>query len=229
MKEPAMKQEIQSDAAGTSLSQPPSAASNADSKVQPHATSMAVWDVPFQIVLGTPFNIKVGVKCADECKLIGSVVEIYDHTSKRVATRSLREAPWQAVNTLYWTEVELQAPPAEGPFTWTAKVSDFKSEAAHSEALHSFALRTVQAPEHTVTVRVTDKLNNTPIKKAQVILHPFTGLTDENGVAKIGVTVGEYNLWIPKIAKFDTFRTTVKVDADIVVQAELVIAPLPER
>lgn len=228
MKEPAMKQEIQSVAASTSLSQAPIAATDAESKGQPHVTSMAVWDVPFPIVLDTRFNIKVGVKCAAECRLAGSVVEIYDHTSKRVATRSLGEAPWQAVNALYWTQIELQAPPAEGPFTWTAKVSDFKSEAAHSEALHSFALRTVKSPEHIVTVHVTDKHKNSPIKNAQVILHPFTGLTDENGIANIGVTTGEYKLWIPKIAKFDTFRTTVKVDADIVVQAELVIAPLPE-
>lgn len=228
MREPLMKQELEGGAGGTSLSQASVVATDSDSKVQAHITSMAVWDVPFPIVMDTEFKIKVGVKCSAECKLTGSVIEIYDHASKLVAMRSLGDTPWQSSDGLYWTEIELRAAAAEGPYTWTARFSHSKLEVAHAEALHSFALRTVKPPEHMVTVHVTDKEKNVPIKDAQVILHPFSGVTDENGIANIGVTTGEYKLWIPKIAKFDTWRTTVKVDGNMVVQAELVIAPLPE-
>lgn len=199
-----------------------------DSEVTTHVTSMAVWDVPFPVVLDTPFKIKVGVKCSNECNLAGSLVEIFDQTQSLVASGTSGDTPWQANAALYWTEVELHAPVTEASYNWTAKSSNPGSDAIHAPVAQTFSFATVKAPECVVTVQVTDKVKNQPIKNAQVILHPFSGFTDEQGIANIGVTKGEHKLWIPKIAKFDTFRTTVQVQDNITVKAELVIAQAPE-
>src|SRR5438093_2536058 len=37
----------------------------------PHASSMAVWDVPSPILVGHPFTVKVGVNCSARCNLAG--------------------------------------------------------------------------------------------------------------------------------------------------------------
>jgi len=223
-----MKEETLIPAASTPVSGGPGAKLDANENVVPHVTSMVVWDVPSPIVLNTKFKIKVGVKCAEECNLTRSVVEIYDHTQALVATGTLGGKSLLAINTLYWTEMELQAPDAEEQYNWTARFLRPELEVPHTEASHEFTFGTVQPPEHVVTVRVTDKEKKTPINHAQVILHPFTGFTDASGIARVGVATGEYKLWIPKIAKYDTWRMTVKVENDIAVQAELVLAPVPE-
>lgn len=223
-----MNEEISSPMASAPVSPAPAAVLDANAQVVPHVTSTAVWDVPFPVVLDTTFKIKVGVKCSLGCKLAGSAVEVYDHTKAPVAAGTVGDELLPGIDSLYWTEIELRAPVTEGPFNWTARITPREPEATHAEASHGFAFATVQPPEHVVTVRVTDKEKSKPIKHAKVIMHPFSGFTDENGIARVGVTTGEYQLWIPKIAKYDTWRTTVQVENDIDVEAELVPAPVPE-
>jgi hypothetical protein len=78
--------------------------------VKPHATSMAVWDVPSPIVFTTKFKLKVGVKCSADCKLTDKNIEIYDQKGGKVATGKLGGVPWSATSALYWAEVNLKPP-----------------------------------------------------------------------------------------------------------------------
>lgn len=189
-----------------------------------HATSMAVWDVPSPIAVGDRFRMKVGVKCSADCNLTDKQIEIYDHEGSKVATEKLGHVPWPDTGTLYWVEVELESPGTEGYYRWTVKFPEPDLELPHEEASYQFAFTTARPPEHVVTVEVIDKDTKTPIKNADVLLHPYRGYTDEGGVAKLEVPKGEYEIWVSKY-KYKTFQTTVKVASDVAVKAELLVVP----
>ena len=195
--------------------------------VKPHAASMAVWDVPSPTVFNTKLAIKIGVSCSAGCSLTGTEVEVYDHLGAKVASGVLGDNPWSSSGSLYWTEVELKAPGAEGYYDWTARFPEPGLESLHEEASHSFGFRTVKQPDHTVTIDVTDNDTNTPIPDADVFLHPYRGLTDEQGISRLMVPKGEYDLQVLVTGK-QPFLTSVRVSSDVAVKAELLVAP-PRR
>src|SRR5262245_49203575 len=86
--------------------------------VKSHATSVVVWDIPSAVVIGEKFRTKVGIKCSSECPLTHRDFEIYDHEGTRIATRTLSGDHWPGTN-LFSAEVELEAPAAEGLYTWS--------------------------------------------------------------------------------------------------------------
>jgi hypothetical protein len=195
--------------------------------VKPHTTSMAVWDVPSPTVVNTKLAIKIGVSCAAGCRLTGTEVEVFDHLGAKVARSVLGDDPWSNSGSLYWTEVELEAPGAEGYYGWTAKFPEPRLEVLHEGASHSFGFRIVNQPEHTVTIEVTDKDTNTPIPNANVFLHPYSGLSDERGMSRLMVPKGEYELQVLVTGK-KPFRTSVEISSDVAVKVELLVPP-PER
>ena len=192
--------------------------------VKPHATSMAVWDVASPIVFNAKFKLKVGVRCSADCKLTDKQIEIYDQEGAKVATEKLGDVPWPGTNTLYWAEVELKAPGTEGYYRWEVKFPKLDLELPHEEASCTFGFATARPPEHMVTVEVIDKDTKTPIKNADILLHPYRGYTDERGMARLMVPKGEYELYVSK-NEYETFQTTVKVASDVAVKAELLVVP----
>jgi hypothetical protein len=193
-----------------------------------HATSMAVWDVPSPIAVGDRFRMKVGVKCSADCKLTDKQIEIYDHEGGKVATEKLGDVPWPGTGTLYWAEVELKSPGTEGYYTWEARFPEPDLELPHEEASHTFGFRTGEPPEHVVTVEVIDKDTKTPIKNADVLLHPYRGYTDERGMARLMVPKDKYELYVSK-NEYETFQRTVKAANDVAIKAELLVAPVPDE
>jgi hypothetical protein len=195
--------------------------------VEPHATSIAVWDVPSPIVFNTKFKLKVGVKCSAECKLTDKKVEIYDHEGAKVATGTLSDAPWSGTSALYWAGVELKAPSVEGYYTWGVKFPKSDLELPHEAASYTFAFATARQPEHVVTVEVIEKKDTkTPVKNADVLLHPHSGSpyrnrTDDGGVAKLEVPKGEYQLYVSKGGDYRESQTTIEVAGDVKVKVEL--------
>jgi hypothetical protein len=194
--------------------------------VKPHATSIAVWDVPSPIAFNDKFKIKVGVKCSAECNLVDKEIRIYGQRGKKVATGVLDGVPWPGASGLYWAEVELEAPGAEGYHSWRVKFRDPDLELPHGEASYYFGFTTARPPEHVVTVEVIDKEAKTPITNADVLLHPYRGYTDERGMARLMVPKGEYGLYISR-HKYKIFQAAVKVDRDVALKAELLVEPPP--
>jgi hypothetical protein len=192
--------------------------------VKPHATSMAVWDVPSPIVFGDKFKIRVGVRCSAECKLMGKKIEIYDQEGGKVATETLGGVPWPTTSALYWVEVELEAPSIEGCYRWTVKFPKPDLELPHEGASYTFAFVTARPPEHVVTVEVIDKATKTPLKDAGVFLNPNKSYTDEHGVASVMVPKGGYELYVSKY-EYEEFQTTIEVAGDVTVKTELVFCP----
>ena len=198
--------------------------------VKPHATSIAVWDVPSPIAFNDKFKMKVGVKCSAECKLMDQKIGIYGPKGKKVATGALGGVPWPGTSALYWAEVELEAPGAEGYYRWRVKFPKPDLELPHDEASYHFGFTSARPPEHVVTVEVTDKDRKTPLKNAMVALHScgtvYRKGADDGGVAGVSVPKGEYELRVLKNG-YEEFETTVEVASDVTIKAELLVAEKP--
>ena len=188
---------------------------------QPHATSIAVWDVPSPVVVSTRATIKVGVKCSANCSLAGSEIEICDQQGTRVGIGILGDLPWPAATSaLYWTEVAVEVPDAEGHHRWTVRFPESGPEHAHGPASHSFGFTTTRRPEHIVTVAVVDEETKRPVAGADVLLAPYRARTDAHSVATIEAPKGNYKLRVTKRGH-EAFQSIVSVASDFVLQTEL--------
>ena len=221
-------------------------------EMAPHTTTVVVWDIPSAIVVGETFRMKVGMKCSTECDLTGSHFEIYDHgvegsgigdqrseagsgirdqgsrEGKRVATGTLSGDVWPGTTGLYVADVELEAPAAEGLYTWSMRSLGSDGEIPHDEGSVSFGVRVVSHPEYLVTVETVDQESQTPLSGARVVMHPYKAVTDERGIAKVRVAKGAYQLFVSQ-SRYLTFGLPVEVDADMTARAELYVEPVPER
>jgi len=196
--------------------------------VKPHTTSVLAWDIPSAIVAGERFRMKVGVKCSNECHLTNGDFGIYDHEGTQVATGALPGDRWPGTTGLYVAEVELEAPAAEGLYTWSVKGVRSVVGIPHAEGSVSFGVRVVSHPEYVVTVETVDKASQTPLSGARVIMHPYKAVTDERGVAEVRVAKGAYKLFVSQTT-YLTFGLPVEVTADMTARAELDVEPVPER
>ena len=199
--------------------------------VQPHTTSVVAWDIPSAIVAGDRFRMKVGIKCSDDCQLTNGDFGIYDHKGAQVATGTLPGDRWPGTTGLYVAEVELEAPSEESLYTWSVKFpkgSGSDVGVPHDEGSISFGVRVVSHPECLVTVETVDKVSQTPLRGARVVMHPYKAVTDERGVAEVRVAKGEYKLFVSQ-TRYLTFGLPVEVTADMTARAELDLEPMPER
>ena len=190
--------------------------------VKPHATRIVVWDAPPTVERGKRFGIKLGVKCPSECRPRGWAVDVRDHEGKRQATATLSDAPWPGTATLYYAEVDLTAPDAEGLFSWEAKAPGSGAEVPHAEGTARFGVRVVPKPEGRVTVVVVDAERHTPVRGAKVVMHPYRAVTDERGVAEVRVPKGAYRLFVSG-PNHVPFRWDGEMTTDVTIRAELVL------
>jgi hypothetical protein len=231
----------------------PDAAGVPDSRsVEPHTTHVVAWDVPSSIVAGERFTMRVGIKCAHDCVLAGSGFVIHDHEGARVATGALAADVLPGTTGLYVAQVELEAPRAEGLFTWKAvgpstalgpgpsaraatgppttpgAGAEPEVEIAHAEGSVDFGVRVVKQPDCLVTVEAVDAVSQTPLCGAHLVMHPYRAVTDERGIAEVRVATGAYRLFV-SYSRYLTFALPVEVTADTTVRAELDVEPEPER
>ncbi|MBI4886686.1 MAG: hypothetical protein HY824_06310 [Acidobacteria bacterium] len=209
------------------------------STLTPHATSVVVWDVPSAVVPGERFRIRVGVKCADECRLVNHEFGIYDDRATQVAGGALSGQLWPGTTGLYVADVELEAPAGEGLFAWSVRIPSTPPGAGlpgaepgagipHAESSAGFGVRVVSQPECLVTIEAVDEATQTPLSGARVVMHPYRAVTDERGVAMMRVAKGTYRLFVSQ-TRYVTFGLPVDVAADMTTRAELSVEPVPER
>jgi hypothetical protein len=79
-----------------------------------------------------------------------------------------------------------------------------------------------------VTVETVDKISQSPLSGARVVMHPYRAVTDERGVAEVRVARGVYKLFVSQ-SRYLTFGLPVEVMADITTRAELDLEPVLER
>jgi hypothetical protein len=196
--------------------------------VKPHTTSVVVWDIPSAIVVGERFRMKVGIKCSSECELTNRDFAVFDHEGSQVARGTLRGDRWPGTTGLHVAEVELQAPAGEGLYTWSVKVPRSDVGIPHAEGSISFGVRVVGHPEYVVRVETVDKVSQTPVRGARVVMHPYRAVTDERGIAEVRVAKGAYKLFVSQ-TRYLTFGLPVEVGADMTARAELDVEPVLER
>ena len=94
----------------------------------------------------------------------------------------------------------------------------------HDAGAAAMAIRVVPAPDCEVTVEAVDRENQLPIKDAHVVMHPYRATTDENGIAKVKVTKGRYDILVSG-SKYVAISIPAEVTADIATRAELDVEP----
>ena len=213
------------------------------SGVQPHPTSVVVWDIPSAVVAGERFRMKVGIKCShgsdgspgshdsDDCRLTGGDFRIYDHQGAQVAAGKLSGDRWPGTTGLYVAEAEMEAPAAEGLYTWSVKGPQGEGSDAgvsHAESSVGFGVRVVARPDYLVAVEAVDKVSHKPIPGAHVVMHPYRAVTDERGIAEVRVAKGAYKLFVSQ-TRYLTFGLPVEVTVDMTARAELDLEPERER
>jgi hypothetical protein len=191
---------------------------------RPHATSLAVWDMPAPVVAGERFTIKVGAKSSADCQLEGQRIEICDETGSVAGRATLQGSPWTGTSGLYWTEVELCAPAHEGLSSWSARFTPAALESVHDETSSQFHVAVVRPPEHLVTVKIIEKESAAPVGDVQVRLGAYRGATDQCGLAQIRVGKGRYDLHIWKVG-YEAPGRTVDIDDDLAFEIEAVALP----
>jgi len=207
---------------------------DAGAEVKPHTTHLVAWDVPSAIVTGEQFRMKVGVKCSSECDLTNRTFDVYDHDGIRVATGTLTGDRWPGTTALHAAEAELQAPAAEGFYTWSVKYpsTEARQESEegmpHAEGAVTFGINVVSDPEYVVTVEAVDRESHTPLNGARVVMHPYRTATDERGVATMRVAKGVYKLFVSQ-SKYITLGMPIDVETDVTTRAELDLEPVLER
>jgi hypothetical protein len=195
--------------------------------VKPHATSLAVWDIPSPVVTGERFAIKVGAKSSMGIALAGIGIEIHDDgAGVSLAQGRLSEAPLPGTSALYWAELSLPAPAASGMHTWSARFAPSDLALEHEGATYRFDVVVVPPPEHRLTIRVVERDSATPIEEAQVRLGAYRAATDRAGHAEIALPKGSYNLTVWKVG-YEAPETKVEVNADLAV--EVAVLPVPEE
>ena len=171
--------------------------------VKAHAASVNVWGLPSAIAAGERFRLNVGIKCSSGCKLTGRELSIFDHEGAQIGAGNLLDDTWPGTSALYFAEVEAEAPLTTGDHKWEVKTPESDSGVPHAAGSCTIAVKVVSPPDYEVTVEAFDSEKQTPIKGAHVLLHPYRALTDENGVAKVKVAKGTYELYV---SGFDYIR-----------------------
>ncbi len=191
-----------------------------DDTTQPHAAQLTVWDVPSAVVAGERFRVSVGVRCSAGCALGGHELGLFDQDGSQVGTVTLGHEVWPGTEALHYSEVEAKAPLAPGSHRWEIRTGDWVSKVPHSAGSLPIVVRVVSAPDCEVTVKVVDRESQAPVKGARVVLHPYRAVTDANGIAKVKVARGPYDILVSG-SNYVPAGTSVEVTDDVVTCAEL--------
>jgi len=191
--------------------------------MEAHATRIVVWDVPATVECGEPFRVKVGIKCAAECGGAQRAVEVRDEHDVVVGSGAVGDVPATGTSALYFADIEVRAPRAQGLHAWQACVADLVDVAgnvAHTGARALFHVHAVPAPEFLLKVVAVDARSQAPIPAARVVVHPYRALTNLDGIAELRLPRGAYRLFVSGRDRFP-FRADGEIDADVTIRAEL--------
>ena len=188
---------------------------------------VSAWDLPSAAVAGEVATVHVGAKGGHDDALAGRPFEVLDEHGERVAEGRLGSEPWRGTRALYAASVGIPTPAEPGLRRWRVVVPGFEAPAPHDAGEARLSFPTVAAPDGTVTVRVVDHETRRPLPAAQVVLHPFRGTTDVDGIARVRAGRGEYTLFV-SAPRHEVYRIGLRVDGDTAVDAELIAETEPD-
>jgi hypothetical protein len=189
-----------------------------------HATHVNVWGLPSAIAAGERFGFKVGIKCSAGCQLTDRALRIFDHDGVQVGSASLFDDIWPGTASLYFAEVEAQAPLKPGDHAWEVHTPASEQGVPHGAGSRTFTVKVVTPPDFEVTVAAVDGATQTPINGAHVLLHPYRTSTNETGIAKVKVARGRYKLFVSGF-NYIPYAGNIDVAGDVTVRVELAVEP----
>ena len=188
-----------------------------------HAMELTVWGVPSTIVAGERFAVSVGAKCSAGCGLAGRELTLFDQQGLCAGTVKLGHDVCAGTEALYFAQVEVSAPLEASSHSWEAKIAGWAAELPHTDGSFPLTVRVVPAPDYVITVKVFDREKQTPLAGARVVMHPYRAVTDDDGIAKIKVAKGQYDILVSRSIYLPTcvgaevnanMMTTVELDVD---------------
>jgi hypothetical protein len=188
---------------------------------QQHQTSLAVWDLACPVVIGRSVRMKVGVKCSAGCQLRDREIEIHDQTGAVVARAALGSEPWPGTSGLFWTELDFRVPAESGTHKWAVT-------SAHGNAFSNFDFIAVQPPDHTLTIRVTEKATHSPLQDVEIRLDAYRASSDAQGLTTIELPKGNYTLSVWKMG-YEHFSTDFDVTDTRTIEVEIAVEPEPKQ
>jgi hypothetical protein len=111
-------------------------------------------------------------------------------------------------------------PSDPGVFSYTAQFDAASLAIAHSSAEAPFSVVAALPPEHTITVRVSDRFTGDPIEDVSVRCAVYRAVTNSDGVAVLRVPSGAYELCASKPSYEDIPPRTVDVTGDLVINVQ---------
>jgi hypothetical protein len=191
-----------------------------------HATSLAVWDLASPVVAGRRATLKVGVACPSGCDLTGTRIDLYNETGTSVGGGSLGSEPWPATAALYWVELDVAVPDAEGDHAWSLQATT--PQPLHVHAASTVRFVAVRPPEHRVTLEVIDKGSGAPLPRVELRVGRFRAATNDAGIAHVEVPGGAYEVCGWKLG-YHLLSSTVHVSGDTTIHLEGEVALEPEQ
>lgn len=190
-----------------------------------HEITLAIWDIPSPIAVSGRFAVKAGVRCSEGCPLNGQEILIRHPADTVIGRGNLGAEPWPGTAALYWTDLNLVAPAAEGTHVWDVTFVSANSEPLHGLASSRFSFITVPPAEHSVEVKIVDKSTDTTVGDVDVRFGMYRCHVGESGLARVELPKGCYDLVVYKLG-YQAHPRTVEISADATVEIE--IQPEPE-
>lgn len=185
-----------------------------------HALALTVWDVPSAAGAGERFSLMVGVRCSSGCDLSSRELTLVDQHGAPACTVALGGNVWPGTEALYFARAEACAPLEAGSYAWEAKMDGWEGGAQHTAGSCVLTIGVAAAPECEVTVTATDRESGMPIANARVVMHPYRAVTGVDGIAKVKVAKGNYDVLVSG-HRYLPFSASIEVGADVVTSAEL--------
>jgi hypothetical protein len=194
--------------------------------VRPHSSRILTWGVPAIVGAGVRAPVQVGLKCSSSCNLGGEEVVIKDAHGAEVARARLHSEPTAGTTGLYATVLELTAPPKIGEYSYVVEYLGSAGGVPHERASRPFTVRTGPPADCDVTVEVFDQASRVPVAGASVHLHPYVGVTGEDGRVTVPMPRGEYAVYVAKV-NYATYRGLLEAEDGVQVSVGLVAEAAP--
>jgi hypothetical protein len=189
-------------------------------RVLPHDVVLSAWEVPSAPAAGERFSFMLGLKCTCGCSMVGQSIGVFDDIGREIG-RGVLGGVWPGTDALFWVRFEARAPRETGNYRWTLRYEPAGDlPMPHGSAAHTFNVKVVAAPETEISVQAIDSEKQKPVAGAHVLLHPYRGLTDAEGLASFKVARGQYRLVVSGY-KYIPFERQITADDRVEIRAEL--------
>lgn len=159
-----------------------------------HRIQLSAWDAPTTVTPGAHFETHIGLVCSSNCKLDGQEVRVIDPNGAIAGAGHVGGDLWPGTTALHFAQVTISAPAETGLAHFKVVTDSDDNAPPHDAGEANFAVHVMPEGSCDIRVEVLAADDETPLANAQVVLHPYRAVTDEQGSARLIVVPGTYRL-----------------------------------